>query len=349
MQHDKHIAGAVLGLAYGDSWGNQTEFHSHAQNMADHSEYPTSSIVTDDTQMSIYAIYAIMFEQENKPYLLMNLQENEEARNKVRVLFADSFSEWYMDPDNNRAPGRTCMDALRTYQNLKSVPFAEQMNGMEGVRTESKGCGANMRVGWLGLLPVPDEVVINLSILQSETTHGHPLALASSVMTALTVKNLHDGTITMNYFDWAINTIQRLSDELALKGTSAPGSWSTSYRVGLTQLKEFIESKQANLPAYLQSSWEEDICSFFGEGWVAEEAYLVALAAAQKYRTNQIEGLRQLVYSGGDSDSVAAIGGMFIGVRDGVQVFPNWFHNLEERYQQELDEIITYLTRVSVA
>ncbi|MNR48663.1 ADP-ribosylglycohydrolase [compost metagenome] len=61
-----------------------------------------------------------------------------------------------------------------------------------------------------------------------------------------------------------------------------------------------------------------------------------------------VEGLERLVRSNGDSDSLAAIGGQFIGAFDGFKVFPEeWEAQLEPRYKEELQEVVDFLMRVN--
>lgn len=351
--HENLLKGAIYGFAYGDAWGKDTEFKSYEQISKQAQPFPNPALVTDDTQMSLYAIGALMYEASMNPDALKGLHYNEKKRNAVRVLFADSFVEFADDPDNNRAPGTTCMNALRSYQQFKRLSEVNgtQLTGMEGVVADSKGCGANMRSGWLGLLPLEEEDIINLAILQSETTHGHPLALASSVLTALTLRAVISGEIVPrqgHYYDWALNKISDLESRIFLFRNNSAGEWNPDYGRGLTMLGEFLQSKKDQVSQFIESEPTEDICSFFGEGWVAEEAYLCALMGADYSPLDPVEGLERLVRSNGDSDSLAAIGGQFIGAFDGFQVFPEeWESMLEPRYKEELQEVVDFLIRVN--
>jgi len=347
---NEKIKGAIYGFAYGDSWGKDPEFKNHPTILAEYPEFPQYAVVTDDTQMSLYAMYAIMFEAENDLAALQGLQLSETKRAKIRTYFADSFLEFAHDPDNDRAPGLTCMNALRSYEHQKRRTVKEKMDGSEGVSPDSKGCGANMRVGWFGLLPLAEEDIINLAIIQSETTHGHPLALSSSVLTALTVKAIYEGEINSGsntYVAWMEQKTRELLDDLLLRTTDAPGSWSASYRAGLSELLHFIDLIKPSIPAFQSSSASQDICEFFGGGWVAEEALLLGLIAADTLSANPVEAVRRLVYSSGDSDSIAAFGAMFLGAEFGVDAFPaEWKERLEPRYADELEEVDHFLERI---
>ena len=95
--------------------------------------------------------------------------------------FAESlvrhFLAWAQSPDNNRAPGRTCLDACGGLS-----------LGKEWVRATvpgSKGCGANMRVTPIGLVPMlSSSTRAGAAQLQAAITHGHPTGLAASELTA---------------------------------------------------------------------------------------------------------------------------------------------------------------------
>lgn len=349
--YENLIKGAIYGFAYGDAWGKDTEFKSYDQIISQLTPFPDPALVTDDTQMSLYALSAIMNEVTSNPAQLENLHLEEKKRNSIRVLFADSFVQFAEDPDNNRAPGTTCMNALNSYKQARNQhPAPEDMTGMEGVVADSKGCGANMRSGWLGLLPLDEEDIINLAILQSETTHGHPLALSSSVLTALTLRAIITGEIVPrqgHYYQWAVDKVTDLEEKSSAFSDHSAGGWNPDYKLGLKMLADFLTSKADDVSVFSESAeLTDDICSFFGEGWVAEEAYLCALMGADYSPLDPIEGLERLVRSNGDSDSLAAIGGQFIGAFDGFEVFPeNWTKLLEPRYSKELKEVTEFLVK----
>ena len=65
---------------------------------------------------------------------------------------------------------------------------------LEATVAGSKGCGANMQVAPVGLLPyVTDATRAAIAQFQAALTHGHPTALAASDLTAYTIADLASG------------------------------------------------------------------------------------------------------------------------------------------------------------
>ena len=104
---------------------------------------------------------------------------------ELEPLLRERFVAWFRSPDNDRAPGRTC---LRACEGL-----AAGLPWREATVAGSKGCGANMRVTPVGLVPGYDlDTLAGVAQLQAALTHGHPTALAASELTAYTVRLLRD-------------------------------------------------------------------------------------------------------------------------------------------------------------
>lgn len=334
MNRADKIKGSVFGLAFGDAWGWPTEFMSYP-NITVHGKFPfpANAIVTDDTQMSLYAMNPIFKNLEA-------FKEEDFDETQLRLEFAESFVAWSHDPLNNRAPGITCMDALATYEK------SPRITGFEGANHHSKGCGANMRNPWFGLLPFSRRQVELYSVIQASVTHYHPLALSSAAVTALLVKDLFDEVIVPG--DTLFTHARKVTNDLIQLNSSH--FYDPQYLDGLEELEEFLAANQYRMEEYLKSSVEEyDICEIFGLGKVAEEALLVAIAATDKYE-NPVDGLERLVHSSGDSDSIAAIGGAFMGVKHGYQVWPSdWMNRLESNYKAALDIVVANLIALNPA
>ena len=164
-------AGALFGLALGDALAAPVEFIRSAEEIA--RRFPPSgptapvgepALVTDDTQMALAVGLALLAAEQ--PFT---------ARTTEGPL-RDTFIAWNRSPENNRAPGMTCMRACEALE--RGLPW------VEATVAGSKGCGANMRVAPVGLLAVDGATQAALAQFQAALTHGHPTALAASDLTA---------------------------------------------------------------------------------------------------------------------------------------------------------------------
>lgn len=125
----KRASGCLFGLAFGDALGAETEFMSVDRILRsfppDGPQQPPGNParVTDDTQMTLALGNALL--ASARPYTAASLE------GPLRQAFVD----WSRSPENNRAPGITCMDACRRLADGLPWHHASVMR--------SKGCGAN--------------------------------------------------------------------------------------------------------------------------------------------------------------------------------------------------------------
>lgn len=343
-----YISGAVYGLAYGDGWGFRTEFQKDYEVLKNLPKEPKGLLtISDDTQMSLYLMEAVTRIGRDQIHLLEGLQHHESRRNDARRVIADSFLAYAQDPDNNRAPGMTVMNSLYEYRLIKESLGRDDIDssalwGSEGAKNNSKGCGANMRAPWLGLLELHEEDIINLAIIQAEVTHSHPLALASAAMTAYAM--LLVKTEPNLFFKGLTNRIIEATESYyhltAQEGAIGVGGWNPNFSIGLRELLVFFESKKEEIKKVRSPFFNDDVCAHLGAGWVAEEALLNALVVFDKDGRDVIKGLNRLVHSTGDSDSIAAIGGAFLGARHGAKTLEKTDSFFEFRYRKELKTMV---------
>ena len=171
-------SGSLFGLAYGDALGKPTEFLTVAE--IERRYGPTGprelsgdpALVTDDTQMALAVGWAL----HEAPSLTPEV---------VEPLLRRRFLAWAVSPDNNRAPGMTCLRAC--------AELSRGLRWQEATEAGSKGCGANMRVTPVGLLDVDLDTLAGLAQFQAGLTHGHPTGLAASELTAYAVFVLRGG------------------------------------------------------------------------------------------------------------------------------------------------------------
>lgn len=347
------IEGCIYGMAVGDAWGHPTEFKTHEQILQSDAKRPKRLVITDDTQMSLYNTEALKRLSTYKAGYLSDLATNSDKQDNVRKIFAEEHLKFQVDRDNNRAPGLTVMRALQDYR--ESV----QVTGLEGSSlNNSRGCGTVMRAPWIGLFNETRENIALLAILQSETTHGDGQAAICSAIAALAVRDLVNNELLI---DQPSAKGRLLAIEAYAKQTAefvgnicSTITESDSYK---NDVKSFILDYLDSLYLETVNASEEDlnnpdfdICKIFGQGWIANEALLCALAAFAIHQDNSYEGIRRLVRTNGDSDSIAAIGGAFFGVAHGYSELYNKFYDdggpihgsFEHRYELELIDAIRF-------
>ncbi|WP_025620549.1 ADP-ribosylglycohydrolase family protein [Salinispora cortesiana] len=317
-------SGCLFGLAYGDALGGPTEFMAvpdiHARYGPDGPRELAGdpAPVTDDTQLTLAVGMAL-------------LDAPTPTAEVLEPLLRERFVQWAASPDNNRAPGMTC---LRACANLAlGEPWTQ------ATMISSKGCGANMRVAPVGLVAGYDlDTLAGVAQLQAALTHGHPTALAASELTAYAVRLLRDGAELPS-----LPTLLR----------ARAHDQRTVYRdewLGVLWQQPGVTS-----PAdYLARGWDEcrhvldrldlalasaddgaDACRVTGAGWIAEEALATALFCAIRHADDPVSALARAATTSGDSDSIACLTGAFLGAALGMAAWPeSWRDQIE--YASEL-------------
>ncbi|MFF9522203.1 ADP-ribosylglycohydrolase family protein [Streptomyces achromogenes] len=316
--------GALLGLALGDALGFPTEFDDVPSILAKcgpwrEMELPERAFVSDDTQMTLAVGRALRTAMDRGDVTPRGLEGPLRAE----------FTDWYRSPENNRAPGGTC---LRACELLTDRHRAWQDASQRG----SKGCGANMRVAPIGLAPgLSGEQRAGAAQLQAALTHGHPTALAAADLTAHAVHLLAQGTDpaglvgrlrsyaleqrTHYDHDWLGDLWTRAQD---------PGPEHFIAR-GWDECLEILDRLGQALRTV---SPETDPCLATGEGWIAEEALATGLLCFLLFPDEPVTALRRAACTAGDSDSIACLTGAFAGARLGAGAWPaDWAERIEYR------------------
>ncbi|MGW4544182.1 ADP-ribosylglycohydrolase family protein [Streptomyces chartreusis] len=316
--------GALLGLALGDALGFPTEFDDVPSILAKcgpwrEMELPTPAIVTDDTQMTL-ALGKGLRTAMDRGVL---------GPKRLARPLREEFVDWYQSPENNRAPGRTCLVACNLLKDA-NLPW------QDASQIGSKGCGANMRVAPIGLVPgLSDEQRAGAAQLQSALTHGHPTALAASDLTAHAVRLLAQGAEPTglvgllrsyayenrtHYHERWLGDLWTRSQDPSAEHFIARG-WDECLGV-LDRLQEAVRTV----------SPETDPCLATGEGWIAEEALATALLCFLWFVDEPLTALRRAACTAGDSDSIACLAGAFAGAWLGADVWPaQWADRIEYR------------------
>ncbi|MFB4309149.1 ADP-ribosylglycohydrolase family protein [Actinomadura sp. GTD37] len=318
----RRASGAMFGLAYGDSLGAPTEFLTMEQINRRFGEHGPAqpdgdpALVTDDTQMAIAVGLALLDALANPPF----------TPGLVAPMWRRRFVDWLNSPDNNRAPGNTCLRACRSLEAGK--PW------VQATVADSKGCGANMRVAPVGLAPgLTDETRAGASQLQAALTHGHPTGLAASELTAFAVRWLAGG---MDPSDLPAALRDRcheqrtayherwLGDLWRRAGTDAP---ETFIARGWDECLAVLDRLDG---AVARGDRAADPCAATGAGWVAEEALATGLLCFLLFPDEPVRAIRRGAASSGDSDSIACLAGAFAGARHGMGAWPDeWSARIE--------------------
>lgn len=317
-------SGSLTGLALGDALGFPTEFNDVPSILAKcgpwrEMELPQRAFVSDDTQMTLAVGRALRTAMDRGVL----------APKRLERPLREEFVDWYQSPDNNRAPGRTCLTACAL---LKEESRAWQDASQIG----SKGCGANMRVAPVGLAPgLSDEQRAGAAQLQSALTHGHPTALAASDLTARAVHLLARGTdpagLVGQLRSYAHDNRSHyhhtwLGDLWTRSQDPSPEHFITR---GWDECLEILGRLQE---AVRTVSPETDPCLATGEGWIAEEAFATGLLCFLLFPDEPVTALRRAACTAGDSDSIACLTGAFAGAWLGADAWPTeWADRIEYR------------------
>jgi ADP-ribosylglycohydrolase len=287
------------------------------------------ALVTDDTQMAIAVGEA-----------LIKCKADELTPESLEPHLRSAFVDWFDSPDNDRAPGRTCM---RACNNLKGGG-----SWIDATIPHSKGCGANMRVAPVGLLTIgyrglTEGARAAIAQFQAALTHGHPTALAASDLTCYTIAQLVSDTAaeslpglirqyaesqrSIYHEDWLGELWRRRPND---------GSGREFIETGWDECLAVLDRLDA---ALADPNYVEDPCLATGAGWIAEEAFATGLLCFLMFPKDPRKAVQRAAATSGDSDSIACLTGAFAGAHLGIESWPpDWIERIE--YRGRLDKIV---------
>lgn len=309
--------GCLVGGACGDALGAPVEFLARGEILARFGpggilEFDAGGLITDDTQMSLFTAEGLIrAELHGRPRgttdgrscdpagfagFLHHAYLRWLATQGEYVPFADFRPDgWlYAVPELHalRAPGKTCLDALRASAGIFTPIRAIN---------DRKGCGGVMRAAPVGVFTSAAGTrrdAFELGIVSGRITHGHPSGYLGAGALACIIHDLMRGAALPDSIDAALALLR-----------PEPGSGET-----VAALEKAVDlARRVGDPV-------RDIAAL-GEGWVGEEALSIGVYCAMRASSCE-EGIRMAVNITGDSDSTGAIAGNILGALHGLSAIP---------------------------
>ncbi len=314
INKNDRIRGSLIAGAIGDALGYPIEFEKNIVEKQVTKYVNGKGLISDDTQMTLFTANALLFRATrmlNKGIALPNsnaiylayldwLETQTGRKNEKSISWIKNISEL----NEKRAPGNTCLNAL----------LSGKMGTMENIINNSKGCGTVMRIAPVGLyVPKPLEAA-QLAAEASAITHGHELGMIPSYFEAILINILLNKDLS---FEQSLNeTIQ-----LYQKNKDLFSKENNDYFLNL--VNKAINLSKENIS-------DIEAIKQLGEGWVAEEAFAIALYSCLKHQNSIEDALISAVNHDGDSDSTGAIAGNIIGTYLGYSSIDKYYiDNLE--------------------
>lgn len=327
MAKKDQYKGCLVGGAIGDALGWPVEFLSLADILK---KYGTQGIVnlewnskgiaeiTDDTQMTLFTAEGLLRAETRSvrkgichgPSVVFNAylrwlktQGYPEINEKDWIY--DGWLIKHKELFNKRAPGNTCIQAL------KSV----EMGTIDNPLNNSKGCGGVMRAAPIGLFLRPENAFLT-GMDCAALTHGHPSGYLAAGALSYIIALLIEGKELVVALDMTIEKLKNYQE----------------HQECTDLLKKALELSKMEIPSI-------EAIQVLGEGWIAEEALAIAVYCALKYDDDFKKAVITAVNHNGDSDSTGAITGNILGVLLGIDAIP-----IEWQNRIELSEVIVEMS-----
>lgn len=323
------ITGCLLGGAVGDALGAPVEFMAWPAIVSAFGEagirnlapaYGGLGRITDDTQMMLFTAEGLLRAHVRGASRGICHPPGVVHHSLLRWLLTQgeppattvSRDGWLIEQSAlwaRRAPGNTCLTALRSARHFGDLPS-----------NDSKGCGAVMRVA-------PCAFFANAFDLAADTgrlSHAHPSGYLSAGLFADLLRRLY------------------LHPEQPLAQAAAHSLQAHRGREGIEETVHAVEQVLA-FHAQGYAPTPERIAAL-GGGWVGEEALAIGLWCAL-FAEQYAEGVILAVNHSGDSDSTGLIAGHLLGLKHGATGIPQpWLEALElrdaiERIARDLHEV----------
>lgn len=340
------VLGCMVGGAVGDALGYPVEFWNYGsiQNKYGRSgitRYELAkngkALISDDTQMTLFTANGLLLGM-TRGYTrgIMGRLDTYCEKSYVDWLRTQTCSfrpkdgytdSWLLDVPElyaKRAPGKTCMEAIKSLMEH------------EEPKNDSCGCGGVMRTAPVALLSYVhqyadgEQLYVDMVAAQAaRMTHKHPLGyMPSAVLNHLLMDILGGDVVGSERLAFHVDRAAAALPEILSEedGNKPYGELWPKY---VTRLQEII--RQA---LDLANSDIPDIQAIaqIGEGWTGHEALAIAIYATVKHASSFEDAVISAVNHSGDSDSTGAICGNIMGSLVGRS-------NIPECYTRDLELI----------
>ena len=327
MRNPDRFRGCLIGGAAGDALGYAVEFMHEEQifsrygdrGITDYDLGYGRALISDDTQMTLFTAAGL---------LAGNARDVETGSGESYAgCIRDSYLDWLKTQEqpfplpegtgrswlcgvrdlfSRRAPGTTCMSALKSGGN----------GTVEMPVNQSKGCGGVMRVAPVGLYfndrGMDGKDIARIGAEAAAITHGHILGwMSAAVLVQIIHEISQDGAGVREAVDRSLETAEEMW----------PESEKKQYLIRL--VRQAVD---------LAGGDTEDLQAIhrLGAGWVGEEALAIAVYCAAKHENDFDRAVIAAVNHNGDSDSTGAVTGNILGARLGLSGIP-------EKYTEKLE------------
>ena len=319
------ISGSLVGGAVGDALGGAVEFMSlleikakfGPQGITAYAQaYGRVGAITDDTQMTLFTAEGLIHAYiraslrgmvsitsiVNLAYLRWLHTQGLKSKVASRNVEGGGWLLQQKELFSNRAPGQTCISALKEMSRLST----------ERANNNSKGAGGIMRIAPVAMMFAgrlsEGSQVFKFAKEAAWLTHGHPTGYLSAGAFAVVLHGLLCGHSILEGVEIA---------RLILKSEA--------------NSTETLRSIDLAISLALDQRSNEEAITTLGEGWVADEALGIALYCALTAKDFS-DGLQNAVNHDGDSDTTGSLVGQLLGAICGFSKIPTkWLTDLEIR------------------
>ncbi len=321
------IRGSLMAGAAGDALGYPVEFMSRSAILSMYgaqgiTQFETDrssgkALVSDDTQMTLFTACSMLMGVTRgnmrgiggAPEYYVSYGYMDWYYTQTGKKHDDLKYTWLRDlPElaHRRAPGTTCMSACEALFKGKEVV------------NHSTGCGGIMRVAPMGLLQASYsskkaggydlQELAEAGAEIARVTHKHPLGfLPAALMTVFLSK-----VVPLSVEQVKAEMDEIVDETVATLDIIYKGEFAEDKRSLKELTAKAVRLAHSDIP-------DADAIRSLGEGWVADEAWAIALYCTLRHVDSVKEAIVAAVNHDGDSDSTGSIAGNMMGAIHGYE------------------------------